>query len=173
MIRVELEKDYEKVEVIVKKAFEEAEFSDKTEHILVNKLRGSESFIKELSIVAELEGEIVGHCLFTEGKIKNEDKEFRTLVLAPLSVLPEYQRKGIGSELVNEGIKKAKNLGYESIVVLGHHHYYPKFGFERSSKYGVKAPFEVPEEALMVLQLKENSLDEVSGIIIYAKEFFE
>ncbi len=173
MIRVELEKDYEKVEAIVKKAFEEEEFSDKTEHILVNKLRGSGSFIKELSIVAELDGEIVGHCLFTEGKIKNKDKEFRTLVLAPLSVLPEYQRKGIGSELVNEGIKKAKKLGYESIVVLGHHHYYPKFGFERSSKYGIKASFEVPEEALMVLQLKENSLDEVSGTIIYAKEFFE
>lgn len=173
MIRVESEKDYKKVEKIIEKAFEEAEFSDKTEHILVKKLRNSENFIKELSIVIEVEEEIIGYCLFTKGKIRNDNEEFKTLVLAPLAVLPEYQRRGIGSKLIDEGIKRAKKLGYESIVVLGHQEYYSRFGFEKSSDYGIKAPFEVPEEALMVLELKENSLNKVSGTIIYAREFFE
>lgn len=80
-----------------------------------------------------------------------ENTSFEILELAPLAVLPKYQKSGIGKMLMNKAIERAKELGYKSIVVLGHEKYYPKFGFEKASKYGVKAPFEVLDEAYMML----------------------
>ena len=90
-----------------------------------------------------------------------------------MAVLPEYQKSGIGKKLMNKAIERARELGYKSIVVLGHEKYYPKFGFEKASKYGVKAPFEVPDEAYMILELLPGGLNGVSGIVEYSKAFFE
>ncbi len=85
----------------------------------------------------------------------------------------DYQNKGIGKALINYGLEVAKNLGYESVVVLGHENYYPKFGFKKASEFDIKPPFEVPDEAFMVLELKENGLKNVSGIVEYSNAFFE
>lgn len=104
--------------------------------------------------------------------IKGENKDIETLVLAPLAVLPDYQSNGIGKNLMNEAIEKSKKLGYKSIVVLGHENYYPKFGFKKASNYGIKAPFDVPDEAYMVLELTSNALNEVNGVVEYSKAFF-
>lgn len=172
-IREEEIKDYNEVEKVVEESFKTAEFSDKDEHNLVRRLRNSNEFIKELSLIAEEENKILGHVLLTKALIKGESTSYETLALAPLAVLPEYQKSGIGKNLMNKAIERARELGYKSIVILGHENYYPKFGFEKASKYGVKAPFEVPDEAYMILELLPGGLNGVSGIVEYSKAFFE
>lgn len=116
---------------------------------------------------------LFGHILFSKIKIVNEGKTAESLALAPVSVLPKYQNQGVGRRLIEEGIKAAKELGYGSVIVLGHPEYYPKFGFEKASLWGIKAPFEVPDDAFMVLELSENGLKDHSGVVEYSAAFFE
>lgn len=172
-IRQETEKDYKLSETVVEKAFKNAEHSDHKEQILVDKLRRSDAFIPELSLVAESNKEIIGHIMLTKLFIENEDNRYKSLALAPVSVLTEYQNKGIGSKLINKSLKIAKELGFKSVIVLGHDKYYPRFGFKPASIWGIKAPFDVPDEAFMALELEDKSLDDVTGSVIYSKEFLE
>lgn len=172
-IRIEQSQDYQVVENIVRLAFESEEMSDHREHLLVQRLRQSKDFVPELSLVCEVEGEVVGHILFTKIKIVSSTTVFESLALAPVSVLPAYQNQGIGGALITEGHKQAKELGYTSVVVLGHGAYYPKFGYQRASIYGIRLPFDVPDENSMVIELVPHTLDEVSGIVEYPKEFME
>lgn len=92
------------------------------------------------------------------------------LALAPLAVLPEYQKQGIGKKLIEEGHKKAKKLGYHYSIVLGSERYYPKFGYVPASQYGIKAPFEVPNENFMAIKLNDTDV-KITGVVEYAKEF--
>ena len=101
-IRKENAEDYKTVFNIIEKAFENEQMSDHKEQFLVEKLRRSKAFVPELSMVAETENKIVGHILLTKLKIKNAENEFDSLALAPVSVLPEYQGKGIGGMLIKE-----------------------------------------------------------------------
>ncbi|ERN51133.1 GNAT family N-acetyltransferase [Alkalihalophilus marmarensis] len=174
-IRQEQIEDYELTESVVKAAFADAEHSDKKEHELVNRIRKSNEFIPRLSLVATdtNSNKILGHILLSKIKISNNNQMAESLALAPVSVLPEYQNKGIGGLLINVALKEAKELGYKSVVVLGHPEYYPKFGFKIASLWGIKAPFEVPDEAFMALELSENALNKVSGVVEYPSVFFE
>jgi predicted N-acetyltransferase YhbS len=173
IIRQEKEKDLKDVFCLIEKAFKKEQFSDGQEQFLVERLRKSTAFIPELSLVAEVEGEIVGHILLTKLKIKNETNEFDSLALAPVSVLPEFQGKGIGGELIMKAHSKAKELGHKSVVLLGHANYYPRFGYEQANKFGIELPFDVPKENCMVIELKENGLKGVRGMVEYPKEFNE
>ena len=165
-IRQENQKDYEEVYRVIKTAFETAEHSDGNEHDLVVALRNSDSFIPELSLVAVKEDKIVGYILFTKIKIENHEE----IALAPLAVLPEYQKQGIGSMLIEQGHKIAKKLGYHYSIVLGSENYYPKFGYIPAIQYGIQAPFDVANENFMALKL--NATDtEIKGVVQYAKEF--
>ena len=128
LIRKEEPKDYEIVYSVVKDAFDSAEHSDGNEQDLVNALRKGESLIPELSLVAEINGKIVGHIMFTRAMVGRD----AVLVLAPLSVVPKYQRKGI--------------------------------------TFGIKPPFDVPDENFMAYKIKEGAPD-IHGIVKYAKEF--
>ena len=161
-IRQEKESDYKKTEAVVEKSFKNAEHTDHKEHFLVSKLRKSNVFIPELSLVAEVNEKIIGHIMFT-----------KSLALAPVSILPEYQNKGIGSSLVMEGLRIAKKAGFKSVIVLGHDKYYPRFGFKPASNFGIKAPFDVPDIAFMALELYGKALNDVTGTVIYGKEFLE
>lgn len=152
---------------VVQKAFEREKQSDHKEHELVRRLLKSESFIKDLSLTAKYKGMIVGYALFTKIKVGDET----LLALAPLAVLPKFQKKGIGKSLVEKGHETAKKLGYKGVVVLGHPEYYSKLGYEKASKWGIKPPFEVPDEVFMAIELKEGALEKVSGIVEYPKEF--
>lgn len=170
LIRQETTKDYKATEHVVEEAFRDAEFADHAEHLLVQRLRESESFIPEVSLVAEIEGEIVGHILFTKIIIIGE-KIWDSISLAPVSVLPKHQRKGIGGELILKGLEIVKHLGFESVIVLGHEEYYPKFGFQKASSWSIKCPFDVPEGAFMAIELKPGALTHVVGTVEYPKEF--
>ena len=158
--------DYEIVYSVVKDAFDSAEHSDGNEQDLVNALRKGDAFIPDLSLVAEIDGKIVGHILFTKATVGTDT----VLVLAPLSVIPEYQRKGIGMSLIKEGHKIANELGYEYSVVLGNQRYYPKAGYLPADTFGIKPFFDVSKENFMACKLKDDA-SKIQGIIKYAKEF--
>ena len=166
LIRQENNKDFDQVYSVVKKAFQMAEHSDGNEQDLVVALRKSDAFIPELSLVAEIDGKIVGHIMFTKIEIGNHTE----LTLAPLAVLPEYQKQGVGAALIKEGHRIAKELGYQYSVVLGSETYYPRYGYIPAKQLGIKAPFEVASENFMAIKLQENA-EPINGIVKYAKEF--
>lgn len=172
-IRQEEPKDYPAVAKLLKSAFQDETHSDQNEHLLVERLRNSDAFIPELSIVAELEGKIAGHILLTKIKIWNENESFESLALAPVSVNPNHQKKGIGGQLIRAAHQKAKELGFQSVVLLGHQDYYPKFGYKPAGKYGIKIPFDAPEENCLAIELTKNALKGVSGMVAYPREFYE
>ena len=157
-IRKEEERDFEEI-----KKINDISFGGEFESRLVTNLRGGKNFI--LSLVAEKDEEIIGHIMYSRIKIEEVD----SLALAPMCVIPEYQNMGIGSKLIEKSLEILKNMGEKSVVVLGHDKYYPKFGFETASKYGIKCPYDVPDEAFMALEIEKKSLK--SGMVEYGEEF--
>jgi len=173
-IRKEEIKDYNEVFKLIENAFENEVYTDHKEQFLVDRLRKSESFIPELSLVAEIDKKIVGYILLTKIKIlNNNSRQTTSLALAPVAVLKEYQRKGIGGNLIHKAHQIARELQFGSVILLGHEKYYPKFGYEMTKKYGIKLPFDVPDENCMLIELTENALENVNGIVEYPKEFYE
>lgn len=171
-IRKEEEKDYQQVFQLTEEAFREMEHSDHQEQFLVEKLRRSEAFIPELSLVAEDDnGTIAGHILFTKIKIVDGSESFESLALAPVSVKPEFQNQGLGGKLIMEGHRIAKELGYGSVILIGHEKYYPRFGYEKTSNFGISFPFEIPEENGMAIELIKDGLKNKKGTVKYPKEF--
>lgn len=166
IIRQEKIEDYDAVYHVIKDAFAAAEYTDGNEQNLVNELRKSNSFIPELSLVAVADEKVVGHILFTKTYVNGVE----VLALAPLAVLPEYQNRGIGLDLIKQGHRIAHRLGYEYSVVLGHSKYYPKAGYIPASQYGIQAPFEVEDENFMAVSLSGNQ-KKLNGIIEYDKAF--
>ncbi|HMS28678.1 MAG TPA: N-acetyltransferase [Saprospiraceae bacterium] len=150
-----------------------AVFDTESEARLVDALRKNSSvFLPELSIIATLRNQIIGHILFTKILIKGElGNQFESLALAPMAVFSEFQNKGVGGQLINHGLEVAKHLGFKSVIVLGHEKYYPKFGFEPAQKWGIKAPFEVPSNAFMAIELVKDGLKEMAGEVSYPNEF--
>lgn len=165
IIRQERPEDYSAVYSVNKLAF-----NQKDEAELVNKIRKGKNFIPKLSIVTEKDNKIVGHILISKISIIGK-KRYQLLALAPMAVLPEYQRQGIGSELVKSALITTKELGFDSVIVLGHPEYYPRFGFKKASLWNIKCPFEAPDESFMAIELKKGSLFEKSGIVQYPEEF--
>lgn len=162
-IRQEQIKDYEAVHKVVELAFRDMEDSDHSEPFLVDQLRQTDAFIPELSLVDEVDEEIIGHILMTKVEIVSENKSVTSLGLAPVSVLPEYQNRGIGSALIREAHKRATELGYGSVVLLGHKDYYPRFGYKQAIDFGIEFPFDVPHEYCMAIELRPKSLKDVQG----------
>lgn len=149
----------------------DAAFNGDNESRLIDAIRNSELFVPELSLVAEADGELIGHILFSIVTIKSGENDVPTLALAPMAVVPEHQNKGVGSLLVEEGLKRAKDQGFVHAVVLGHPEFYPKFGFVPASTKGIESPFPVPDEVFMALEIKEGSLDQIKGKIVYPPAF--
>jgi len=172
IIRKESSFDHNWVVELTEKAFETLEISDHTEGKLVDKLRKASTFVDELSLVAELSGQVVGHILFTPIVIDNGSQQFQSLVLAPVSVLPEFQKQGIGGQLIRAGHQKAKELGYQSVILIGHPEYYPRFGYKTASGWGLKVAMELPsDDVFMAVELTEGALTGVSGMVIFPPEF--
>ncbi len=167
IIRQENSADFIEVEALVKSAFETAEHSDKNEHRLVNRLRDSTGYIPQLSLVAEDNGKLIGHIMFTKAKVNDKT----ILALAPLSVLPSAQRNGVGRTLICKGHEVAKELGYDIVVVLGSEKYYPKLGYSPAIDFGILAPFDIPNENFMAINLGCNTI-KLNGTIEYVKEIF-
>ena len=123
--------------------------------------------------MAELDGLVVGHILFTEVSIEDSDPCPRVLGLAPLAVLSEFQRKGIGTALMRHSLERCRDMGHDVIVVVGHPEYYPKFEFLPASRYGLRCEYDVPAEVFMVLELRVGALQGIRGLVRYQPEFAE
>lgn len=172
IIRQEEPKDYLQVANVIDAAFRDVPESDQSEVGLVTRLRKSSGYVPELSLVAEVDGGIEGHILFSKVRINGEGESHEALALAPVSVHPRSQGKGIGSNLIQEGHKIAAKLGYQSVVLLGHADYYPRFGYQKAADHQITFPFEAPDEACMVLDLSGEGLNKVSGEVTYPAVFF-
>ncbi|MFE3688607.1 GNAT family N-acetyltransferase [Streptomyces sp. NPDC059095] len=169
-----------------------AAFPTGAEADLVDALRVDQAWIPGLSIVTEgpagpagpagprgpedvdgmdgvdgSRGPIVGHALLTRCRVDGAP----ALALAPVAVAPEYQRTGAGSAAVRAVLDAARELGEDLVLVLGHPDYYPRFGFTPASALGIRAPFEVPDEAMMALRLRPGGPPAPSGVIQYPAPF--
>lgn len=149
----------------------EQAFGSKLEPEFVDKLRKSN--VVTLSLVAEQDGCIVGHILFTPVTVESDNSSFDALTLSPLAVLPEYQKQGIGGRLVKAGLEKCRDLGHELVTVLGHAEYYPRFGFVPAGSLGISCEFEAPPEAWMILELKPGALAGRTGTVKFQPQFRE
>ncbi|SEJ13412.1 Predicted N-acetyltransferase YhbS [Bhargavaea ginsengi] len=173
-IRQSLPSDFESIRHVVAQAFRDVEMSNQDEYVLVGRLRTSDAYVPELSIVAENEtGQIVGHILLSRISIVDGAKAEESLAMAPVSVLPNHQNQGIGSRLVRAALDRAKELGYGSVIVLGHPGFYPRFGFRKASEWGIRPPFDVPDNAFMALELQEGAFKQAGGVVRYPEPFNE
>lgn len=165
LIRSEETTDFETIYNFVKLAFKTASHSDGSEQDFINELRRSPSYIKELALVAEDEKKIIGHIMLTKFQIQGKHQAFETLLLAPLAVDLEYRKCGIGSALVLQSFELAKQMGYESVIVLGDPAYYSRFGFKPSTHFGITCLNEIPFEFIQACELIKGSLTHISGAI--------
>ena len=165
-IRPETPKDVDSIRYMNEQAFGQT-----AEAAIVDKLRNRNALT--ISLVATMENEVVGHIAFSPVVIESQCSSFEAVALAPMAVLPAYQRKGIGSQLVRAGLEECRRLGHDIVVVLGHPDYYPRFGFVPGKQRGIDCEFEVPDEAWMVLELREGALAGRSGTVKYQPEFQE
>ena len=159
-IRNERELDYQIVEDITRKAFYNVYVPGCMEHYLVHIMRGHEDFIPELDFVIELDGQIVGNIMYTKAKLTDEGGTEKEIVtFGPVSILPKYQRKGYGKMLIEHSLKRAAELGYEAVVIMGSPANYVGSGFQCCRKYNICVEKEKYPAAMLVKELKPGALD--------------
>lgn len=153
------------------RSINQAAFGRAAEADLVDHLRAGGKL--SLSLVAEAAGQLAGHIAFSPVAIETNPAAVAVLGLAPLAVLPIYQRTGLGSLLVKTGLAECRVLGCDAVVVLGHPDYYPRFGFAPASRFGWRCEYAVPDEVFMALELRPGVLIECAGLVRYQAEFNE
>jgi len=152
-IRDELAGDRVQIRIVNEAAFGRADEAD-----LIDNLRAEGAILL-----------IVGHILFSRMSIETEGGSVAAVSLAPMAVLPGHQRQHIGTQLVRHGLDRLRDRGERIVIVLGHEHYYPRFGFSCEMARDLKSPF--PPEAFMAMELVEGALDGVRGSVRYAAAF--
>ena len=169
VLRLERPSDYRAVEKLTYEAFKNAKHSDGDEALLVHKLRGAPSFVSELDFVAIVkDGEkVVGNIVYARSKVvEPDDREWETLTFGPVSILPEYQRQGIGSALIRHTLQLAREMSFRAVIIFGHKNYYPRFGFKEASVFRITTAGGENFPAFMALPLHEGALDGVHGKLI-------
>jgi len=179
LLREEKEQDYFDVLVLTRDSFWKQERVEKMglgalEHYMVHKARRS-IMVKELSLVATINDRIVGHILYTRGSYiaGNDGQRYDVLCLGPVSVRKDQQNKGIGSILIQESLKKAKELAYPAVLLYGHPNYYPRFGFQDAKVFDVTTEEGENFPAFMALELEKGWFEGVSGRYIMHPLFDE
>jgi len=163
-VRIECLADIEAIEQV-----NFAAFNTEAEAKLVNGLRDEK--VPGISLVAENDGEIVGHILFTEVTLQHDSSDLKLMGLAPMAVLPEQQKNGVGKRLVKAGLAQCRAQGCDGVFVLGHPGYYPKFGFLPAVKHQFQSELDVPDEVFMLLELSTEKLSGKQGIIQFHRLF--
>lgn len=170
-IRHENDGDLPELLEIHRDAFQRSDEAD-----LVEQLHRNPQYNREYSFVALIDGKAVGHLLFTPLNIRYSSSStmISSLALAPISVRRDFQRKQIGTQLIQCALNELKSKDVASIVVLGHEHFYPRFGFRPAREFHIRGPFQLEnDDCLMILPLKENPfpLDQGEGLLQYLAEF--
>lgn len=164
LIRDERPEDAEAVHAVLVAAF-----GREAEARLVERLRASGRIV--CALVAEEKGRVLGHVIFSRIAAESGDSEIPVLALAPLAVLPAFQRLGVGSALVSAGLERCRMERHARVLVVGDPVYYGRFGFVPASRFGLKCPFPAPEEAFMALELEPGAFAQVTGMVRYGHEF--
>jgi len=170
-LRLEEEKDYKIVEELTREAFWNNHVPGCDEHLLIHNLRKTNEFVSELDFVAIYDNKIVGNIVYVKPKVINNDFENVVLTFGPLSVLPNYQNKGIGGKLINHTVQLSKKMGYKGIIIYGDPEYYKKFGFIESRHYKITNRDKKYPMALLVLELYPNALNGIEGIFDEGKAY--
>ncbi len=168
IIRQEKVNDYQTIYKLVKTAFETAKVKDGNEQDFVNVLRNSDKYIPELALVAEKDNQIIGHIMLTKTYVENGSCKFEALLLAPVSVMLEYRKQGIGTNLIRTSMEIARDMGFKAIFLAGDPMYYHRFGFVPTMQFNIKCSLEIPEdlyENIMACELVPQGLDGVSGVV--------
>lgn len=159
-IRLETESDHQTVENITRKSFYNLYVPGCAEHYLVHIMRGHEDFIPELDLVIELDGQVIGNIMYTKAKLTDEaGNEKEILTFGPVSILPEYQRKGYGKKLMEYSFEKAVSLGYDIVVIFGSPANYVSRGFKSCKKYNICSEDGRYPAAMMAKELVPHALD--------------
>jgi len=170
-LRLETEKDHKIVENLTREAFWNNHVPGCDEHLLIHNLRKSKTFINQLDYVALYNNEIVGNIVYMKAQIISNDVEHSVLTFGPISVLPEYQNKGIGSKLISHTIQQSKEMGYKAIIIYGDLDYYRRFGFKISKEYNITNKEKKFPAALLVLELYPNALMGIEGIFFEGEDY--
>jgi putative acetyltransferase len=164
VIRAETIEDHTEIHSVIESAFGQASEAD-----LFEALRGTAS--PQISLIAVQDNRIVGHIFFSPVSVESAGDIFTAMGLAPLAVLPEFHKRGIGSRLIQEGLMECQRIGHDIVFVVGHPNYYPRFGFTVAKEKGFRCEFPVPDEAFMVAELKPGALSGKQGLVKYLPEF--
>ena len=174
-IRQEESKDFFTVENLVREAFWNVYQPRCDEHFIVNQYRDNPDFIKELSLVLELDNKIIGYIMFSKAQIDCDNgTKLDVVTFGPLAIHPDFQRKGFGKILVDYSLEKAKDLGYTCVFICGNGEFYGRSGFVPATTKGIRYADDPEGEALYFLckELKENFLKDVYGIYHDPKGYF-
>lgn len=164
ILRNEIPLDYRIVEELTREAFWNQHVPGCDEHYLLYTMRNCDAFIKELDFVAEVNGKVIANIVYSKSKIIGDnDKYYDVITFGPLSVIPEYQGKGIGGMLIKHTTELAKELGYRAILIYGDPKYYSKFGFIEAESYDIRASNDMYAVPLQALELYEGSLSDCAG----------
>ncbi len=164
ILRRETPPDYKTVENVTREAFWNHHGPGCEEHYLMHIMRDADAFIPELDFVAEIDGEIVGNIVYTKSKIVGDDDvEHEVLTFGPVSVLPAYQGKGIGSELIEHTKWLAKEMGYKAILIYGDPAYYKRFGFVQAEQYDIRTADNYYAVPLLASVLEPGALSKIQG----------
>lgn len=157
-IRVEQEQDHRLVEALTRDAFWNLYVPGASEHFLLHRLRQCDDYIKELSLVAEMNGEIVGHIAYTKSKVVDPvtSQQTETLTFGPFSVCKDRHGQGIGGILLRGSIDAAKRMGYPAIIIFGYPSFYERFGFRNAHEFGISQPDGSVPIAMQVLPLTDS-----------------
>lgn len=166
MVRGEKEADHDAVFEINRLAY-----GRDAEGTLVNTIRKTKSYEKGFSLVAEKEGAVLGHVLFSKGFITHRGRRFKCLVLGPAAVRPEHQRRGIGTAIINEGLERAREVGFGAVVVVGDPVYFSRFGFVPALTKKLRTSLRVPDENFMVKEVSRNALRGIIGTVMFPREY--
>jgi predicted N-acetyltransferase YhbS len=163
-LRLEKPADYKEVENLTREAFWNVHVPGCNEHYLMHIMRTAEAFIKELDIVAEIDGRIIGNIVYTKAKILGDDENsYNVICFGPISVLPEFQGRGIGEMLIEHTKNLAKQLGYHSILIYGDPKYYSRYGFVAAKTYGIGTPDNMYAVPLQACELCNGALKNCQG----------
>ena len=159
--------DFDTIHEFVKTAFQTAQMPYDNEEDFVLRLRARDTYIPELELVAEENGEIIGHIMFTKLTVNTDEGEYIGLLLAPLAVKLEERSKGIGEKLTYAGFEIGRKLGYTASFLVGYPDYYKKFGYKEIGEFGIENKTGIENEYVLGCEIVKGSLDNIMGYIDY------
>lgn len=172
-VRHEQPNDQQMVEEVTREAFWNLYCPGASEHYLVHTLRKHPDFMPELSFVVELDGRLVGSIFYTRSKvIRENDAALDVVSFGPVSIHPDFHRKGLGRALITHSIQAAKDSGQRAIIIGGFRYHYEPYGFVGAKKYGIAMPDGKYYTGIMALPLLNGALDDARGQVHFSAALY-